>query len=164
LAREYGRQWPCTQDRPLGTRYLFAEANGTRFHFAPIPRPAPAPAPPDLPFELFFGSSLYYWTQDVLVAHSETLKREYRILWLDYPQGFVEINSDDAKRLGIRDGQQIRLHTANACAEAAARVTPEVMSGTIFVPYFLREVEKKLLNGAPDRRQLLAVRVEKGAA
>lgn len=164
LAREYGRQWPCTQDRPLGTRYLFAEANGTRFHFAPIPRPAPAPAPPELPFELFFGSSLYYWTQDVLVAHSETLKREYRILWLDYPQGFVEINSEDAKRLGIRDGQQIRLHTANACAEAAARVTPEVMSGTIFVPYFLREVEKKLLNGAPDRSQLLPVRVEKGAA
>ena len=25
LARDYGRQWPCTKDRPLGTKFLFAE-------------------------------------------------------------------------------------------------------------------------------------------
>ncbi len=163
LAREYGRQWPCTKDRPLGTRYLFSES-GARFHFVPVTRPAPAAAPPELPFQLFFGSSLYYWTQDVLVRHSETLKREYRVLWLDYPQGFVEVNSEDAKKLGIRDGQSVTLHTASATAQATARVTPEVMSGTIFVPYFLRDVEKEILNGAMDRSQLVPVRVEKGAA
>ena len=61
-----------------------------------------------------FGHSLYYWHQNVLVKHSETLKREYRILLLDYPEGFVEINPDDAKHLGIRDGQRIRLSGATA--------------------------------------------------
>lgn len=163
LAQDYGRQWPCTKDRPLGTRHLFAE-NGATFHFAPVSRPAPTPASPELPFRVFFGSSLYYWTQDVLVRHSETLKREYRILWMDYPNGFVEINAEDAKRLGIRDGENITLHANGASAQAAARVTPEVMSGTIFVPYFLREVETRLLAGAADRHQPVPVRVEKGAA
>jgi len=76
----------------------------------------------------------------------------------------VEVNSEDAKKLGIRDGQSVTLHTASATAQATARVTPEVMSGTIFVPYFLRDVEKEILNGAMDRSQLVPVRVEKGAA
>jgi predicted molibdopterin-dependent oxidoreductase YjgC len=163
LAREYGRQWPCTTDRPLGTRYLFAD-NGSKFKFAAIAKPSRAGNPAEFPFQLFFGSSLYYWTQDVLVRHSETLKREYRILWLDYPKGFVELNSEDAKRLGIRDGQKITLRTARASVQAFTRVTPEVMSGTIFVPYFLREVEKALLNGGGDRSQLLPVAIEKEAA
>lgn len=165
LAREYGRQWPCTKDRPLGTRYLFADnGNSPQFTFAAVPRPAQVASPAQYPLRLFFGSSLYYWAQDVLVRHSETLKREYRVLWLDYPQGFVEINSEDARQLGIRDGQKVLLRTEEASAEATARLTPEVMSGTIFVPYFLREVEKKLLNGAADRTRLVPVRLEKEAA
>jgi predicted molibdopterin-dependent oxidoreductase YjgC len=164
LAREYGRQWPCTKDRPLGTRYLFADSNGSKFNFAPVAKPLQVSTAAEYPFQLFFGSSLYYWTQDVLVRHSETLKREYRILWLDYPDGFVEINSEDAKGLGLRDGQQITLRTAAGSAEATARVTPEVRSGTVFVPYFLREVEKKILPGIGDRSQLVPVRVEKVAA
>jgi predicted molibdopterin-dependent oxidoreductase YjgC len=164
LARQYGRQWPCTKDQPLGTRYLFAANNGTKFNFAPLARPPKVSTATEYPFQLFFGSSLYYWTQDVLVRHSETLKREYRILWLDYPEGFVEINSEDAKGLGVRDGQKVTLRTTAGSAEATARVTPEVRSGTVFVPYFLREVEKKILPGIGDRSQLVPVRVEKAAA
>ena len=45
LAREYGRQWPCTKDRPLGTRSLFAEGLPAQgFKFVPIARPRPAAA------------------------------------------------------------------------------------------------------------------------
>jgi predicted molibdopterin-dependent oxidoreductase YjgC len=164
LARDYGRQWPCTTDQPLGTRYLFAETNGAKFNFVPVAMPPKVSTAAEFPFQLFFGSSLYYWTQDVLVRHSETLKREYRILWLDYPDGFVEINSEDAKGLGVRDGQKVTLRTTAGSAQATARVTPEVRSGTVFVPYFLREVEKKILTGIGDRSQLVPVRVEKVAA
>ena len=114
LARDYGRQWPCTTDRPLGTALLFAGGETDRpFKFVPVARPPkPAGNPDGFPFTLVFGHSLYYWHQNVLIRHSETLKREYRLLLLDYPDGFVEINTDDAKRLGIRDGGRIRLSTA----------------------------------------------------
>ena len=103
LAREYGRQWPCTKDRPLGTRFLFAERAGRRnggSSLCPSPKPAARPAQfqRTYPLTLVFGHSLYYWNQNVLIQHSETLKREYRILLLDYPEGFVEMNPDDAKR------------------------------------------------------------------
>ena len=111
LAREYGRQWPCTKDRPLGTRSLFADGLPARRLQVRARHPARSrlPAPEDYPLTLVFGHSLYYWHQNVLIQHSETLKREYRILLLDYPEGFVEMNPDDAKQLGIRDGEKIRL-------------------------------------------------------
>jgi predicted molibdopterin-dependent oxidoreductase YjgC len=148
LRREYGRQWPCTRDKPLGTRFLFEDGLPEGgFTFKPVARPAHRPwTAVDHPFVLVFGHSLYYWHQNVLVKHSETLKREYRILLLDYPDGFVEINSDDARQLGIRDGEPIRLATPDGSALSTARVTPEVKAGTIFVPYFLREVERQLLS------------------
>ncbi len=166
LAAEYGRQWPCTKDRPLGTRYLFAEGlPAPAFKFAPVTRPSDeVTLSKDYPLTLVFGHSLYYWNQNVLVKHSETLKREYRILLLDYPEGFVEMNPDDAKQLGIRDGQKIRLSAASGSAVAAARVTPEVRSGAVFVPYFVRQVQQQMRGSTENGVQLIPVRVAKEAA
>jgi predicted molibdopterin-dependent oxidoreductase YjgC len=163
LARDYGRQWPCTKDRPLGTRYLFEEGlPARRFRFAPIARPdAPAAPPPDYPLALVFGRSLYYWHQNVLIKHSETLKREYHILLLDYPDGFVEVNDQDARQLGIRDGDRIRVRARGGVAVTAARVTNEVRRGTVFVPYFVREVERQIVGEAAEDSNVVFVRVEK---
>ncbi len=161
LVRDYGRQWPCSKDRPLGTARLFAENASKRFRFEAVPVPETAPPPVQYPLTLVFGNSLYYWNQNVLIRHSETLKREYRILSLDYPDGFVEIHEEDAKRLGIRDGEKVRLRTAEATADSIARVTREVMPGTVFVPYFVRHVEQQILGAAGDGGKLVPVRVEK---
>jgi formate dehydrogenase major subunit len=166
LARGYGRQWPCTKDHPLGTRFLYSEGIPERgFKFIPAAgRPQAFAARRDYPFTLVFGNSLYYWHQNVLIQHSETLKREYRILLLDYPEGFVEINSDDAKQLGVRDGEKIRLHTISGSAVAAARVTPEMRSGTVFVPFFVRQVQQQIRGSMDNGVQFVPVRVEKEAA
>jgi predicted molibdopterin-dependent oxidoreductase YjgC len=165
LAREYGRQWPCTTDQPLGTRYLCEAGYGARsFHFAAIERPAPPPRPPaDYPFVVVLGRSLYYWHRNVLVQHSETLKREYGMLLLDYPEGFVELNTDDAARMKIRDGVRIRLVTPHGSGESLARLTGEVKSGSVFVPFFLQEMTRALTAGQSiegDGQHPLFVRVE----
>jgi predicted molibdopterin-dependent oxidoreductase YjgC len=162
LSREYGRQWPCTLDRPLGTAFLFQDGlPELGFRFQPIARPSdPVRINLDFPFALVFGHSLYYWHQNILIKHSETLKREYRILLLDYPNGFVEINDADAGQLKIRDGQPVRLHSATGAATSTARVTPEVRAGTIFVPFFVREVERDLTNGRQDLEAPVPVRIE----
>jgi predicted molibdopterin-dependent oxidoreductase YjgC len=166
LARDYGRQWPCTKDRPLGTRTLFTEpAQATPFKFVPVPRPPPLNgAAGAFPFTMVFGHSLYYWHQNVLVQHSESLKREYRVLLLDYPDGFVEINTEDAKRLDIRDGGKIRLCAAGGAAVSTARVTPEVRCGTILVPFFVRQVQRQILGAGEGGSSRVPVRVEKEAA
>jgi predicted molibdopterin-dependent oxidoreductase YjgC len=162
LARDYGRQWPCTTDRPLGTDRLFAgDETERRFKFVPVARPpSPAGNPAGFPFTLVFGHSLYYWHQNILIRHSETLQREYRLLLLDYPDGFVEINNEDAKRLGIRDGGRIRLSTAGGSLTSTARVTSEVRGGTAFVPYFVRQLKREMLGTAGDGRSLVPVRLE----
>lgn len=163
LAREYGRQWPCTKDRPLGTEHLCSEEAGGAFKFVPVPKPALAAMPKDYPFTLVFGHSLYYWHKNVLIQQSETLGREYRILLLDYPEGFVEVNTDDARQMGIRDGQKIRLITAGGSASIAARVTPEVRSGSVMVPLFVRTIQEQLC-GPLNTCQMAAARIEKDPA
>ncbi|HYA22900.1 MAG TPA: molybdopterin-dependent oxidoreductase [Terriglobales bacterium] len=164
LARDYGRQWPCTKDHPMGTRLLFGWPDGKLFKFVAVAKPEPAArASKDFPLTLVCGSSLYYWNQNVLIRHSETLRREYSILLTDYPQGFVEINADDAERLGIRDGKRVRVSSESGSGVSTARVTREVRKGTVFVPYFERELEQQILGGNAGAA-LVPVRVEKEVA
>jgi predicted molibdopterin-dependent oxidoreductase YjgC len=166
LAREYGRQWPCTTERPLGTPRLFEEgSNGRKFAFAQIRPVLPGGAASgEYPLTLVIGNSLYYWHQSVLIRHSETLNREYRLLLMDYPNGFVEINTDDARKLQIRDGQRIRLRAAGGSAVSMARVTSEVRTGTIFVPYFVQQIRSQLVPQNGNGSSLIPVRVEKETA
>jgi predicted molibdopterin-dependent oxidoreductase YjgC len=168
LAHEYGRQWPCTEECPLGQPWLFSEdltrdGQTRRFKFRPVRRASVARAPV-APMTLLFGHSLYYWHQNVLIQHSETLKREYRILLLDYPEGFVEINTADAKQLGVRDGETIRLCAGDRSALTTARVTPEVRAGTVFVPYFVRQVQQQIRGSAENGIEFGPVRIEKEAS
>lgn len=168
LSRDYGRQWPCTKDRPLGTPYLFDEGiPGRCFRFCPVARPIEVVRQPEAyPFALIFGQALYYWHQNVLVKHSETLRRELRVLLLDYPEGFVEISDEDAAALKIRDGARIRLVAETGAAVTTARVTREVRGGTIYVPFFVREVGRQLAGrarvGLGNFDAPVFVRVERG--
>jgi formate dehydrogenase (coenzyme F420) alpha subunit len=162
LSRDYGRQWPCTHDRPLGTPRLFTESKPQRkFSFENIRfTPETQTSNKDYPFALSFGHSLYYWHQNTLIRHSETLKREYGILLLDYPEGFVEINDRDASALSLRDGQKIKLVSAGGEAITYARVTSEVRHGAVFVPFFLQDVMKSIGRGSGAGASI-QVRIEK---
>ena len=166
LAREYGRQWPFTNDHPLGTSFLFGNPDDNRlFKFVAVAKPATIPAVSKaFPLTMVCGSSLYYWNQNVLVRHSETLRREYSILLTDYPHGFVEINPQDAQELKIRDGEQILICSETGSGVSTARVTQEVRKGTVFVPYFERDLEQKILGRGRDGAALIAVRIEKEVA
>jgi formate dehydrogenase (coenzyme F420) alpha subunit len=163
LAREYGRQWPCTTDHPLGTRFLFAKPDSEkRFKFVAVAKPAPpAKVSRAFPLTLVCGSSLYYWNHNVLIRHSETLRREYSILFTDYPHGFVELNPEDAKQLAIQDSDKIRICSANSSAVSTARVTSEVRTGTVFVPYFEYDLQAQILGIRKDGAALVPVRIEK---
>jgi predicted molibdopterin-dependent oxidoreductase YjgC len=146
ISRGYGRQWPCTLDHPMGTPMLFAKQKpGHSFYFSAVHfSPDKETADKDYPFVLSFGQSLYYWHRNTLIRHSETLKREYGILLLDYPEGFVEINDEDAKKLNLRDNQAIQLASAGGTAKTHARITSEVRRGTIYVPFFIQDVMRSI--------------------
>lgn len=153
LEHSFGRQWPCTQDRPGGTTRLFEDGLRERqFVMTPIKVPSiPAHPGPEYPFRLVFGQSLYFWHRDTYVNNSQVLLREHRVLLLDYPDGFVEINPTDAERLNIRDGRAIKISSPLQSVVTTARVTDEVRPGTVHVPFFVREVAEALwINGAEE--------------
>jgi len=163
LRRDYGVHWPCTWQRPLGTPRLFeaVDLTGAPFRMAPVPLPARKVATPDYPLTLVFGYSTYYWHQNVLIQHSETLRREHRILLLDYPEGFVEVNDEDARELSIRDGEKVRVCSAIGCVEIAARVTNEVRRGAVFAPFFVHSVQQAIRGHAPNGAPHVPVRIER---
>jgi len=163
LAREYGRQWPCTKDRPLGTPFLFSEdIPGHTFKFIPVERHDEAVVTnKDYPLLLVLGHSLYYWHRNVLIKHSETLRREYQAPLLDYPEGFAGINPDDAKKYGIHDGDRIRLRSDTGSTVTVAALSHEVRSGALFMPFFVKQVEQQILGPQKSGVHLIRVCVEK---
>lgn len=162
LRRDYGVPWPCTRRHPLGTLRLCqaGDEERPRFRLRPVGVPEHMPRSREYPFTLMFGDSHYYWHRNVLIQHSETLKREHRILLLDYPEGFVEVNTDDARELSIRDGERIRVISADGSVEVAARVTAEVRRGAVFVPYFVGNVDQAM-RGARNHTPYVPVRLER---
>jgi predicted molibdopterin-dependent oxidoreductase YjgC len=163
LAREYGRQWPCTKDKPLGTPYLFEDGiPGRCFKFMRVERHDELfAASKEYPFQLVLGHSLYYWHRNVLIRHSETLRREYQVPLLDYPEGFAGMHPDDAKELGIRDGDRIRLRSDSGTIVTLAALSHEVRRGTLFMPFFVKQVEQQIEGSGKRVLHLKNVSVEK---
>lgn len=163
LVGDHGRQWPCTPERPGGTATLHEVRDGaTPFQLvAPPPRPPAEATDPRFPLTLVFGHSDHYWNQNVLVQHSETLRRENRLLLLDYPDGFVELNPEDAKGLGVREGERVRVVSAAGAALADARLTPEVRRGAVIAPFFSSPIQALVQEADPEAPALMPVRVEK---
>ena len=55
------------------------------------------------------------------------------------PTGWIEINAEDAKELGIRDNEVVRASTRRGSVDIPARVTPEIVRGVMFIPFHYKE-------------------------
>jgi formate dehydrogenase alpha subunit len=75
------------------------------------------------------------------------------------PDGYIEIFTSDAGRLGIKGGELIRVTSSSGCITGMARVTSRLQSGLLFAPYHFRDLNvNALLEGSAN---LVSVRVEK---
>jgi formate dehydrogenase alpha subunit len=135
-----GLQWPCpTADHP-GTPVLhvgkFTRGRGL---FAPLDFREPTELPDDeYPFLLSTGRILFHW-------HGGTMSRRSAGLDAIAPQAEAEIHPDDAARLGIADGDLLRVTSRRGCVVAAARVTPRSAPGMVFMTFHYAEAAVNLL-------------------
>jgi len=67
-----------------------------------------------------------------MTRRCETLDKEL-------PTGYVEINTKDAKKLGIIDREKVKVRSRRGEIEIAARVTPDIMEGEINIPMHFAE-------------------------
>ena len=165
LNRPEALHWPCpTADHP-GTPILhkekFAHPDGLGVFF-PLEWKAPAEVPDaEYPFVLTTGRILWHW-------HTGTMTRRSKTLDAEVPTGWIEINTENAKALGIKDKELIKAITRRGQIEVPAKVTPDIMKGVMFMPFHFKECAANILtNNALDpiakipEYKACAVKVEK---
>ena len=117
-----------TQRRLFENGRFFHRNGRAQFRFDP---PTRAPELPDSEYPFFLltgrGTSAQWHTQS-RTAKSAVLRKLYP------DQIYVEINPDDAKRLGIETGELVQVSSRRGQLEAVAFVTGTVASGQVFIP------------------------------
>jgi nitrate reductase NapA len=142
-----GVLWPAPSGREVRWRYNTSHdpaANRARgaFDFYGHPdgrariwlRPHQAPAEtPDAayPFWLVTGPVLEHWGGGAMTQRVPTLHRAV-------PGAYVEIHRDDARRLGIRDRDMVRVSSRRGSLQLQARIDyrSQPQPGQLFVPSF----------------------------
>lgn len=145
LKKTDGLQWPCpTTDHP-GTPILYREkfTRGLGLMKA-IASKKPAETPDrTYPFTLTTGRVLEQF-------HTGTMTRKTAGL-NELAGPMVMMNTDDAKRLRIRNRKKVRIETRRGTIEAPAFVTGNIGKGTIYIPFhYVEAPANRLTNPAID--------------
>ena len=138
--KDIGLQWPCPDKTHPGTKYLhkgeFTRGKG-KFH--PVPFKNPAETPDDnYPLVLSTGRQLYQF-------HTGTMTRKSRVINQVSPTGYVEMHPDDAQKLGISDGDKVKVSTKRGKVITLAKVTGNIEAGGLFMPFHFSESPANML-------------------
>jgi assimilatory nitrate reductase catalytic subunit len=167
IERQMGVFWPCPSEDHPGTPRLFeggrfAHPDGrARFHAVEY-RPPAEPTDDEYPIILTTGRVVSQFL-------SGTQTRRIGPLVRQYPEPRVEIHPKLARRLGVADGERIRVVSRRGSVELAAQVVATIRPDTIFIPYHWPGAlsANRLTNRAYDpiagipEFKVAAVRIEK---
>jgi len=139
-------QWPCPTPEHPGTPYLHKEkfSRGLgKFH--PVDFIPPAELPDEnYPFILSTGRMLYHY-------HTATMTRRSNSLVKYINEPYMEMNPDDMERLGIKDGEKVKVSSRRGSIEIKAIASERVFPGLVFIPFHFREAAANILtNDALD--------------
>ncbi|MDP2167502.1 MAG: formate dehydrogenase subunit alpha [Thermodesulfovibrionales bacterium] len=140
LDEGFGLQWPCPDISHTGTPYLhrkkFARGLGS---FTSVGYMPPAELPDgDFPFLLTTGRISFQY-------HTGTMTRRTHIIEREEPVCLMEINPEDAKRLGIAERQGVRVKSRRGEITVTAAITERTPEGTVFLPFHYREAAANIL-------------------
>lgn len=130
LERGERLQWPVPNTEHPGTPILhtkqFARGLGK---FMPIDDIPPAERPDDdYPFVLSTGRVLYHW-------HGGEMTRRAGSLMALYDQALIEVNPNDAEKMGLAPGQHVRVESRRGAIQAKAWVTDRVPPGMVYANF-----------------------------
>ena len=166
-----GVQWPCPAGDdtvPLGgtarlyTDLRFNRPGGSARVHAVAPLPLADPSRKGFPYQLNTGRTVEHW-------HTRTKTGRVGILERLAPDAWVELNPKDARFVGVRSGDWVRIESAQGAIESIlVRVTETVRAGEVFVPFHwadrcanrLTRDEFDPISREPNYKQC-AVRVER---
>jgi len=158
-----GLQWPCPTPKHPGTQILHTEHfSRGKGRFMPIEYKPPAELPDeDYPLMLTTGRSLFQY-------HTGTMSRKVAGLNRFKGEEEVEINPQDAVRLGINDGDRVKIISRRGEVTARVKVTDVSPPGVVFMTFHFSESPTNILtNTALDpvsripELKVCAVKIEK---
>lgn len=132
IEADEGVFWPCPDPDGPDTPRLFADSFPTpdgRARFQPVHhRPAAEQVCADYP--------LHFTTGRVLAQYqSGAQTRRVAALHRAAPHGFVELHPDLAARLGVSEGDEVRVASRRGELRAPARLSPSIRPDTVFAPF-----------------------------
>ncbi|MBB5824315.1 molybdopterin oxidoreductase family protein [Micromonospora carbonacea] len=161
--------WPCPDADAPDTPRLFADAFPTpdgRARFRAVDhRPAAEEVCADYPLRLTTGRVLAQYQSGAQTRRVAALRRAA-------PGAFVELHPDLAARLGVGDGEEVRVTSRRGELRAPARLTPTIRPDTVFAPFHWGGAARanSVTNDAVDpvsgmpEFKICAVRVERAQA
>jgi formate dehydrogenase major subunit len=159
-----GLQWPCTHAEHPGSPVLHKDGDFARGKglFAPVSwTPAAEVADEEYPFVLSSGRRLYHY-------HTRTQTGRSKGLNSLMGHDTADISTADATRLGIADGDNIRVSSRRGSVTVQAKVTDDMPRGMVWMAFHFRESNANwLTNTAMDpitktaEYKACAVKIEK---
>lgn len=161
-----GLQWPCPSPDHPGTPILhvgrFTRGTGK---FMPQPYVPSAEQPcADYPLTLSTGRVLYQYNACAMTGRTPGLNEMGN-------RSFIEVNSSDARELGISDGQRVRVSSRRGTILSWAQVSDKTRPGQVWMPFHFQDGNANwLTNDALDsiaavpEFKVCAVRVEPAGA
>ncbi|HEY8491100.1 MAG TPA: formate dehydrogenase subunit alpha, partial [Dehalococcoidia bacterium] len=149
IEAEGGVFWPCPSEDHPGTPRLFAERFGHpdgRARLIPVTYRPPAEEPDgQYPFRLTTGRVVYHY-----LSGNQT--RRLGFLNEQAPAPWVEVHPRAAERLGIQDGETVRVRTPRGAMDLRALVVPTIRPDTLFIPFHYghRDAVNQLTNPAVE--------------
>ncbi|HVN65340.1 MAG TPA: formate dehydrogenase subunit alpha [Methanomicrobiales archaeon] len=139
--------WPCPTEEHPGTPILhkekFSAPDGLGTFFGLEYRPPAEVADKEYPFTLMTGRLIFHY-------HTRTQTDRCAVLRYEVPEGYVQINTEDAARLGIANGERIKVRSRRGESFPLARVTDEVAPGVLFMAMHFPQGANALTNTALD--------------
>jgi formate dehydrogenase alpha subunit len=159
-----GLQWPCpTNDHP-GTQFLFKGGfprGKGRFSLVSF-KPSVELTDKDYPFLLTTGRQLFQY-------HTGGMTRRVKPINAVSPEAYIEINPEDAKRLQVENGKNVKVSSRRGSILVKARVSKWPGAGVVFIPFHFKEAAANALTSSTSLDpvskipsfKVSAVRIEK---
>ena len=139
-------QWPCPDKNHPGTKIMHQEkfSRGKGKFFAIEHLPAQELPDAEFPFILSTGRIIFHY-------NSGTQTRRTAILSREFPENFVQINTEDAQRLKIKNKSKVSVSTRRGALTIGAVVTDDIIPGVIWMPFhYANKLTNILTNDAFD--------------
>jgi formate dehydrogenase major subunit len=163
LEDRMGIQWPCPDKNHPGTKYLHKAsiARGAGL-FVPSEQVNSAEMPDDeYPFVFTTGRILYHYHTRTMTGRVDGLNKKAS-------SNYVEINENTANKMGIEDGNLVKVTSRRGEVVVPAKITDIVGENVLFMPFHFAEgAANYLTNTAIDpiakipELKVAAVKLEK---